>query len=39
MGLKIGCIILFTGTWSNDWKGEGGGEGMLLNPLTREMKP
>ena len=26
VGLKIGCIILFTGTWSNDWGGEGGEE-------------
>ena len=45
MGPKIGCIILFTGTWAYDWGGGGGGVGgernkrQLLNPLKSEMKP
>ena len=47
MGPKIGCIILFTGTWAYDLTGGGGGgeesgernKRQLLNPLKSEMKP
>ena len=37
MGPKIGCIILFTGTWAYDWGGGGGvrvGRGISGSYLT-----